>query len=335
MIKRYLILAALIACSSVLFSQLQVKNYFSITGKKDVAIYTITQDANGYLWLGTKEGVYKYDGKTSADVFKDYPQLKQEISSIFIDRHKTAWIGTKSGKVYFYKNNKLDSINFAKTPNEERITSICDINTILFIGTYGNGLYSFSDNQLKHYDAEHGLSDNVIYSIETDGKDKIWCGTDAGVTEIKNLKAKPYFTIINNKDGLPDNITRDICLNDNRLLISMQDSGACYYDLTARKIERIPFFNNWNLGTIINGVEESPKKITVATEKNGIIVIDNGKISVYKYETTIQNSNINQLFIDNAGQIWVGSKKGLNQLYARRYDFINNTNGLADDKILP
>ncbi|MES2762157.1 MAG: two-component regulator propeller domain-containing protein [Bacteroidota bacterium] len=334
MIKRYLILVALIICSTFLFAQLQVKNYFSITGKKDVAIYTIAQDANSYLWLGTKEGVYKYDGKTSVDVFKDYPQLKQEISSIFIDNHKIVWLGTKSGKVFFYKNNKLDSINFAKTPNEEKITSICEVNSTIFIGTYGNGLYSLANNQLKHYTSENGLSDNVIYTIETDGKEKIWCGTDAGVTEIKNPGTKPEFKIISDKIGLPDNITRDICLNDNRLLISMQDSGACYYNIITSKIERIPFFNNWNLGTIINGVEETPKKITVATEKNGIIVIDNGKIGVYKYETTIQNTTINQLLVDNAGQIWVASKKGLNQLYSRRYDFINNTNGLADDKIL-
>jgi PAS domain S-box-containing protein len=334
MIRRYLILATLIICSSFLYAQLQVRNYFSITGKKDVAIFTIAQDANSYLWLGTKEGVYKYDGKTAVEVFKDYPQLKQEVSSILIDKHETVWVGTKSGKVFFYKNNRLDSINFSKTPNEEKITAICEVNSVLFIGTYGNGLYSLNENQLKHYDSEHGLSDNVIYTIETDGKDKIWCGTDAGITQIRNLKAKPYFTVISNKQGLPDNITRDICLNNNRLLISMQDSGACYYNLSTNAIERIPFFNNWNLGTIINGVEETPKKITVATEKNGIIVIDNGKIGIYKYEETIQNSTISQLFVDNAGQVWIASKKGLNQLYTRRYDFINNTKGLADDKIL-
>ncbi|MBK6983748.1 MAG: SpoIIE family protein phosphatase [Bacteroidetes bacterium] len=33
-------------------------------------------------------------------------------------------------------------------------------------------------------------------------------------------------------------------------------------------------------------------------------------------------------------QLWIASKKGLNQLYSRRYDFINNTKGLIDDKIL-
>ena len=333
MMVRNFILSSLLIFNTFLFSQLQVKNHFSITGKKDVSINTIFQDKNSYLWLGSKEGVYKFDGKKSVDIFKEYPQLKQEITSIFIDHTNAVWIGTKTGKVFFFNKNKLDSVNFLKTPNLEKITSFCEVNSTIYIGTYGTGLYSFSNNKLKHFDTNNGLSDNVIYSIETDGKDMIWCGTDAGITQIKNLKIKPYFTFISNRSGLPDNITRDIYLNENRLLISMQDSGACYYNLKTSKIERIPFFSNWSLGTILSGIEENPKKITVATEKNGIIVIDNGKISVYKYETTIQNNTINKIFIDNTRQIWVASKKGLNQLYSRRYDFLNNSSGLLEDKI--
>ncbi len=334
MIKRIIPVLIFIIYTNLLFSQLQVKNYFSITGKKDIPVTVITQDHSGYLWLGTNEGVYKFNGKTATDVFKDIPSLKKEISALFVDKSQTVWIGTKSGKVYTFAKNKIDSLNFGKTPNEEKITAFCEVNDALFIGTYGNGLYSIINKELKHYDSEHGLSDNVIYAIETDDKDVIWCGTDAGVTEIKNLKTKPYFTVISNKIGLPDNITRDISLNEGRLLISMQDSGACHYNLSTKQIERIPFFANWTLGTIINGIEETPRKITVATEKNGIIVIDNGKIGIYNYEKTIQTNSVNHIFIDNARQIWVASKKGLNQLYSRRYDFINNTNGLTDDKIL-
>ena len=108
MMKRIIILSLFLVSFNSLFSQLQVKNYFSITGKKDVAINTITQDKKGYLWLGTKEGVYKFDGKNSTEVFKNFPFLKQEITSVFIDKVQTVWVGTKSGKVFYYKKSKIN-----------------------------------------------------------------------------------------------------------------------------------------------------------------------------------------------------------------------------------
>ncbi len=333
MLKKNKILFAFIFSSYLLFPQLQVKNYFSFTGKKDVAVNTITQDKFGFLWIGTAEGVYKFDGKTSIQVAKDNPILKKEVTSVFIDSKGTAWIGTKAGKVYFFQNNKIDSLNFPKA-NEEKITSICEINSVLCFGTYGNGIYILSNNELKNFNSEKGLSDNVVYKLITDNKNTLWCATDGGISEIQNITAQPVFKIISNKNGLPDNIVRDISFEEKRLLISMQDSGVCSYNLVSSKIEKIPFFSEWSLGTVINATSHVPNKTIIATEKNGFLQIHNGVISIYNYEKYLQTSGINQLFIDNAKQIWIASKKGISQFYDRRYDFINASKGLLDDKIL-
>src|SRR6478609_2646874 len=131
-IKRLFIFLVLFLSKPFLFSQLQVRNYFSVTGKKDVPVNVITQDPAGYLWLGTHEGVYKFDGKTASDVFKDYAFLKKEISALLIAKDKTVWVGTKDGKVFSVKNNLVDSVDFGKAGNEEKITSICELNATVY-----------------------------------------------------------------------------------------------------------------------------------------------------------------------------------------------------------
>lgn len=334
MLTKNKILLVLVFYSSILFPQLQVKNYFSFTGKKDVAVNTLTQDKQGFLWIGTAEGLYKFDGKTSVQIAKENPILKKNITAIFIDSKGTAWIGTNSGKVYSFKNNKIDSLDLKLKPNEEKITSFCEIKSTLCFATYGNGIYTLKNNEIKNFNSDKGLSDNVVYKLITDHKNTLWCATDGGITEITNITAQASFKIISNKIGLPDNIVRDISFEEKRIMISMQDSGVCSYNLSNSKIERIPFFANWTLGTVINANMQVPNKTIIATEKNGFLQIQNGIISIYNYEKYLQTTGINQLFIDNAKQIWIASKKGISQFYDRRYDFINSLKGLSDDKIL-
>lgn len=333
MIKKSKILLFVIFYSCLLYPQLQVKNYFSFSGKKDVAVNIITQDKLGFLWLGTSEGVYKFDGKTAVQIGKDNPILKKDITALFIDSKETAWIGTKQGKVYSYKNNKIDSVIISKN-NEEKITSICEINSAICFGTYGNGIYICNNNQVTNINSENGLGDNVVYKITTDTKNSLWCATDGGITEIKDLTTKPKFNIISNKIGLPDNIVRDVSFEETKLVISMQDSGVCSYNLNTLKIERVPFFSNWSLGTVINANAKVQNQTVIATEKNGFLQIKKGRISIYNYEKYLQTTSVNHLFIDNSKQIWIASKKGISQFYERRFDFINNTKGLIDDKIL-
>jgi PAS domain S-box-containing protein len=327
MIRQGIFFLCFIVASKSLPAQLQVKNYFSFTGKKDISVNAIAQDNTGFLWIGTNTGLYRFDGRsgTALEVFS-----KKEITAVFSGKDQVIWVGTKAGKVYRFSHNRLDSLVL---DNEEKITSFCELKGSLFIGTYGNGLYNYQDKKIAHYNRENGLGDDVLYGLTTDGKENIWCATDGGVTQI-TINTQLFFKVISDKTGLPDNIVRNVSLIENRLLISMQDSGVCYYNLAKNSIERIPFFNKWTLGTVLNARSEIPEKLTITTERNGIIVISEGRFSIYDYEKNIQGSAANTVFFDKTNQLWIGSKKGLSQLYSRRYDFINASKGLTDDKIL-
>ena len=331
--KKNKILFVFICFTSCLFAQLQIKNYFSFTGKKDIPCNTIIQNKNGLLWVGTKEGVFLFDGKTATQIVKKGPLFKKEISALFIDNNENLWIGTKQGKVYIFKNNKTDSIIFPE-PNDFNITSICQVDSVVCIATYGNGVFLYNNKKITHLALSNGLSDNVVYKLTTDGKSTLWCATDAGITQINNCSNKPKTLVISNKNGLPDNIVRDIVFTPNKLLISMQDSGTCTYDLDKLNFKKEVFFANWINSPIINANYTNVNTLIVAAEKGGFYYFESGKISVYNYQKYIQQLKINQLFVDNAKQIWVASNKGISQFYERRYDFINMQKGLMDDKIL-
>lgn len=297
-------------------------------------VNVIVQDNEGYLLLGTADGVFKFDGRNSVGLARDNALLRKEISALFIDSRDKIWIGTKQGKVYSLQKNKIDSLNFTAFPNEEKITSFYELNGSLYIGSYGNGLYVLKNNKLSHFTTEQGLSDNVIYKIAGNNKNTIWCGTDAGISELNVQNPKPSCHIISDKTGLPDNIVRDLVFENDHLLIAMQDSGLCYYNILKKEIQKHPFFSNWTQGAVLNAFSQAQNKIVIGTESNGLIQFDKGSINIYNYQKYIQCAGINQVFIDRENQIWLASKKGISQFSERRFTFINAANGLKDDKVL-
>ena len=118
MIRKYFILHLLLilSLSSVLLAQQRdpqfsepVFEYLSMEdGLPESSVTCILQDYLGYLWLGTQNGLVKYDGY-SMQVFQpgknDSSISSGGITSIFEDKNKTLWIGTWNGL------NKFNRIN--------------------------------------------------------------------------------------------------------------------------------------------------------------------------------------------------------------------------------
>lgn len=63
------ILALLAFFQSELFAQ-QIRNFPSITGKKDVPANCIVQTEEGYIWFGTNEGLVRFDGKKNKSIYQ-------------------------------------------------------------------------------------------------------------------------------------------------------------------------------------------------------------------------------------------------------------------------
>ncbi|MCK7557749.1 hypothetical protein MKQ70_23170 [Chitinophaga sedimenti] len=78
------------------FQHLTVEN-----GLSHNAVLAITQDRQGFLWLGTRYGLSRYDGQR----FKIYRNIPgdttslpdNQVVSLYIDRQKQMWVGTTSG----------------------------------------------------------------------------------------------------------------------------------------------------------------------------------------------------------------------------------------------
>ena len=162
------------------------KNFDSDMGLPQNFIYCLAQDNNGYLWIGTGEGLVRYDGIN----FKVYTQkdslASDFIYSLFVDNLGTLWVGHENGTLSY-----LDKHGFHKLIPQEKATSpvkgICQDNKgNIWATIQQNGIIKISpEKTLSCYFQREIFADKHYFSIESVDPFHFMVGTSEGLMLLK------------------------------------------------------------------------------------------------------------------------------------------------------
>src|SRR6478609_3333226 len=131
-------------------------------GLSGINVYSITQDKDGFLWIGTETGLSRFDGLN----FKNYTQEDglndNEIISLFIDSKNRIWIFPFKNAVYYYYNGKIHN-----ALNDSLLKKINLKNEIFKACEDNNGNIFFLESQRLHIVS---ANDNLTEINEIDSK---------------------------------------------------------------------------------------------------------------------------------------------------------------------
>lgn len=186
--------------------------------------YQGISDRQGNLWLNTYlQGVDKIVFRRSPFTFTKpvddlYYNSHNDIRTLFEDSQKRLWVGSKRGYVYIY-NSDLKLLGFlgldgklnSKTPFDSQVYSMCeDHRGTIWLGTKKKGLYRLEHPltstaklvNFVHKPADtYSLSNNSVYSIFEDHKNRLWIGSfGGGINLLDNTEGNIRF--INHKNEM-------------------------------------------------------------------------------------------------------------------------------------
>ncbi len=157
------------------------------------SVSIILQDSRGYLWLGTGDGLNKYDG-VGIDVLQ-FSENNNFISSLFESRDSTLWIGIAglglvnydpvkiTSKVYEHQSSDSTSIS------GDRITFIHeDQDGNIWVRTNkGFDCLNMQTGEFQRFRAniEEGIASNDVTHFLEDKEGTIWVGTQQGTLKFK------------------------------------------------------------------------------------------------------------------------------------------------------
>ncbi|MDA1094513.1 MAG: hypothetical protein O3A25_14745 [Acidobacteria bacterium] len=176
---------------NVHFRHLTVDDGLSYEG-----VHSVLQDSRGLLWIGTADGLNRYDGY-DITVFNRDPRNPNALANSWIwsiaeDSRGNIWVGTDGGGLHRFLPEQNAFERFVTDPSDPTSLSHDTIRVlfedhqgVLWIGTDG-GLNSFDDatgtfTRFAHNPSNPGsLSDDAIRAIEEDSNGTLWIGTVRG-----------------------------------------------------------------------------------------------------------------------------------------------------------
>lgn len=305
----------------------------------DNAIFSLFEDCDGGIWIGTYFGGINYYSEYTAQFRKYFPCSRfnglkgKNISQFLENEDGSIWIGTEDAGLHrFYPLTNSFESGFVSAHN---IHALTHINGKLWIGTYGEGLFIIDKHREKssHYLlSKYGyppLSDNIYCILETiDGV--IFLGTDIGVFEIDRQLRSIRSVATDLIHGTINDIRQDIFGN---IWVSTSGSGLFKRNFSSGTWEKIVDAPEY----VTCILEDSKHDMWFGSEQNGAFHYDHNTgliTNVFTIEDGIPDKTIYMLLEDGDGNIWGSTNHGIfrSSTYGTKAVVFNHKSGLVCDQ---
>jgi len=299
------------ACAFALDPSLDVSQYAHTAWKiregfAKGTIKTIAQTPDGYLWLGTEFGLYRFDGVRAVlwqPVGRDhFPS--GNIRKLLVARDGTLWIGTHRG-LASWKDGRLTG--YPEVPAQEVDSLLEDREGTVWAGveTIPNWrLCSIKRGRVQCYGEKKGLGLGVG-SLFEDRDGNLWAGTGTGLWRWKPGVPKliPLSGPVSEIHALIEDSDGELLISTRGGIMRLVNEKASAYPL----LYRGPHFNpHWLL-------RDSNGSLWIGTVDRGVLHVHEGRTDRFSQADGLSSDVIEDLFEDREGNIWVGTNNGLDR----------------------
>jgi diguanylate cyclase (GGDEF)-like protein len=324
-------LAALCLCAPV--SRAQRYSFRPITeGLGDLNVNCIAQDRTGYLWVGTENGLYRYDGLQFRQFGTAEGIRARTIQNLFVGSDGTLWVGTAAG-VYFERRDG----SFAEVQPPAPVDAFS-----LRVGSAFTALapdrLAMADRSgaflLRRVEADQWIAEPMhlqgekIWSVLDGTKGDLWYGCDRDLCHLANGATTHLRAAL----GLPD---------DQWLHLLRSRDGHIWLRGLAHLGELDPVANRFaphDLPGPTNQVpylalEEDQQGRIVATQGQNFGIRQGDHWRMVTARNGLSSHDLSALFVDREGSIWAGMVGHglLRWLGQGRWEAYTAAEGLSND----
>lgn len=312
-------------------TQYNLKTWQVAEGLPQMSVQAIAQTREGYLWVGTREGLARFDGVRFVIFDRTNTQQFQSnnIYALHEDHAGALWIGTDGGLL------KFETGEFTRYSSENGLTNDSvralfeDGDGSLWIGTYG-GLFRLKNGRFDVFTADNGLSSNLVRALAGDADGNLWIGTNGG--GINRLDRNGEIKIFGKSDGL---------VSDKIGTLYVDRAGALWIGGIGGGLNKFVAgkFTSYDAGDGLRGkfvwsfIEDRDGTLWIGAS-GGLHRFEDNRLEALTTSGGLSDDNVQTLFEDREGHLWIGTMRGgLNQLKNNLFTTYAALEGLPEDTV--
>ncbi|MFT4631806.1 MAG: diguanylate cyclase (GGDEF)-like protein [Saprospiraceae bacterium] len=271
-------------------------------GLSHMSITDLLQDAQGFMWFATQEGLNRFDGYSITTFEHDYRNANSLaddwVWSLALDADNNIWVGTNNGGLNYFDQKTGSFTNWKHRADDPQSLSSNDVRVLLvdsqgslWLGTHEGGLSrKLPDNAgFMHYRATGlpgSLPSDAVTEIYEDTTGILWIGTAAGLARF-DPRTDQFQTFVSdptNENSLSDSHIRVVQEFNGELWVGTQNGGVNRFDQ--------------NTGRSIRYIKNTADP------------------------RTLQSNLVRDIMVDHASTLWLGTENGLSEWQPETEDFV-------------
>jgi len=286
-------------------------------------VRAIAQTKDGYLWIGTDEGLAQFDGYDFVVFNKENGALpSNSVGALWAARDGSLWIGTLGGLTR-YQNRKFTTFTKKDGLGDDSVNSITEdksgaiwVAAGIFVNRYQNGKFT-------NYSPHQGLP---IQALRT-----VYCGPDgniyvAGFGGVLRHEGDRFVSVLGPVGDIVNSLLQDRHGNlwvggSFGLLTRSPDGTLRHYTMR----DGLP-------ATFVRAIWEDRDGNLWAGTDGGLARMENGGFVSNPLANSREREWVRCIYEDTEGNLWVGMNSGLNRLRNDLFSIYGESEGLPSDE---
>lgn len=305
-------------------SQYAHRQWTQAEGLPQDTVRALAQSRDGYLWIGTEEGLARFDGVEFSVYTRDEGALPNNlVTALWASRDGSVWIGTAGGLARYF-GGRFTVYTAKDGVPAAFITSIHEDSRGTVWVAAGLSLCRYKDGRFTRYGQEHGIPAQGVRAAIVDGSDRVWVASYGQFGVFAN---EHYSGAV--QGPAMDGITLCLSLDAAGRPIAGGTNGVSLED-----------GGRWRVLTTADGLPASFVR-ALARDQDGALWIGTNSGLCRRVGSRIERVSepafpsgewVWCLFEDREGNLWVGTNSGLHLFRDQNFAVFGRNEGLPSDQ---